>query len=279
MVSSAVRALTRLVLYTLLTLPLMPVQATLVASRSRLARRLPHVYHRLCCGIFGLEVQIVGAISPARPTLFVANHMSYLDIEVFSAAVETCFVAKREVARWPFFGRLAKLQQTIFVDRRASSIAGERDDLARCLAEGSNVVLFAEGTSNDGSRLRPFKSALFSVAERTVNGGPLTVQPVTIAYTRLDGMPIGRQVRPFIAWYGDMDLAPHLWFSIGMGRITVVLQFHDPVTLPALGTRKALAAHCQATIGAALEAANFGRTLPPAARLPAGAAEPTRGAP
>jgi lyso-ornithine lipid O-acyltransferase len=262
MVSSPVRAAARILGYALLTLPLMPVQALLVALRSSWAHRLPHLYHRLCCRIFGIDLVVVGEIARTRPTLFVANHISYFDIEVLSATVETCFVAKREIAGWPFFGWLARLQQTVFVERRARSVAGERDDLARRLGARANVVLFAEGTSSDGNRLLPFKSALFSVAERTVGGAPLSVQPVTIAYTLLDGMPLGRPARPFIAWYGDMELAPHLWFALGLGRITATVQFHPPVTLAAFGSRKALAAHCQETIGTALEAANFGRTLP-----------------
>jgi 1-acyl-sn-glycerol-3-phosphate acyltransferase len=259
MVSSAFSAASRLTAYLALTLPLMPVQALLLLVRSPLARRLPHVYHRLSCRVLGLEVRIVGQISSARPTLFVANHISYLDIEVLSAAVPTCFVAKSEVARWPLFGWLAKLQQTVFVDRSAKSVASERDGLARRLDEGQNVVLFPEGTSSDGNQLRPFKSALFSVAQRRVNGRALVVQPVTVAYTRLDGMPIGRPLRPFVAWYGDMDLAPHLWFVLGMGRLVAELRFHPPVNIEELGSRKALAAHCERVIGAALEAANAGR--------------------
>jgi lyso-ornithine lipid O-acyltransferase len=275
MESSAPRATLRVILYLAVTLPLMPVQALLLLLRAPFARRLPHLYHRLCCRIFGLELQVVGAVSPVRPTLFVANHVSYLDIEALSAAVETSFVAKREIAAWPFFGWLAKLQQTVFVERRASAVAGERDELARRLDAGGNIVLFAEGTSNDGNRLRPFKSALFSVAERTVKGAPLTVQPVTIAYTRLDGLPLGRSIRPFVAWYGDMDLVPHLWFLLGLGRLTAVLQFHEPVTLAAFGRRKELAAHCQTMIAQGLEAANFGRSLP-AARPPSSLPAPGR---
>lgn len=262
MVSSPVRAAARLLVYVLLTVPLMPLQALFVALSSAGARWLPRVYHRLCCRIFGLDLVVEGQISASRPTLFIANHVSYLDIVALSAVVETSFVAKSEIARWPFFGWLARLQRTVFVERRARAVAGERDELTHRLDEGANVVLFAEGTSSDGNRLLPFKSALFSVAERRVNGVPLAVQPVTLAYTRLDGMPLGRPIRPFIAWYGDMDLAPHLWFALGLGRITAVLRFHPPVTLAAFGSRKALAGHCQQTIGASLEAANTGRPLP-----------------
>lgn len=275
---STPRALFRMVAYFLVTLPLMPVQALLLALRSPLARRLPYHYHRVACRILGIEVELLGTITSARPTLFVANHVSYVDIEILSAAVPVCFVAKREVAGWPLFGWLAKLQRTVFIDRRSNGVAEERDGLAARLDEGENVVLFAEGTSGDGNRVRPFKSSLLSVAECDVKGRPLTVQPVSVAYTRLDGMPIGRQWRPFFAWYGAMDMAPHLWHLLGLGRVTATLIFHPPVTLAELGSRKALAAHCQRVIAAGLEAANTGRVhdqLPdlatgPAAPAPAG---------
>lgn len=256
---SVPRAILRFIGYLAVTLPLMPVQALLLAIGSPLARRLPHAYHRLVCRILGLELDIHGTISSARPTLFVSNHVSYLDIEALSAAVPTCFVAKREVAGWPLFGWLAKLQRTVFVERRSNGVAKERDDLKRRLDGGENVVLFAEGTSGDGNRIKPFKSSLFSVAQRAVHGRPLMVQPVSVAYTRLDGMPIGRQWRPFFAWYGAMDLAPHFWRMLGLGRVTVTLVFHPPVTLAELGSRKGLAAHCHRVIAAGLEAANSGR--------------------
>ncbi len=254
------RALARLITYFLVTLPLMPVQALLLAMNSPLARHLPHRYHRIVCRVLGVELETMGAVSPMEPTLFVANHVSYLDIEVLSAAIPSCcFVAKREVAGWPLFGWLARLQRTVFIERRSNGVAEERDGLARRLDEGESLVLFAEGTSGDGNRVKPFKSSLLSVAERAVHGRPLVIQPVSVAYTRLDGMPIGRQWRPYFAWYGAMDLAPHLWSVLGLGRLTATLIFHPPVTLAEAGSRKALAAHCQRVIGAGLEAANSGR--------------------
>ena len=263
------RAVARLVAYFVVTLPLMPVQAALLAMGSPLARRLPHHYHRIVCRILGLELETLGVVSPVQPTLFVANHVSYLDIEALSAVVPTCFVAKREVAGWPMFGWLARLQRTVFIERRSKGVAEERDGLAQRLDEGESLVLFAEGTSGDGNRVKPFKSSLLSVAERAVHGRPLTVQPVSVAYTRLDGMPIGRQWRPFFAWYGAMDLAPHLWHVLGLGRLTVTLIFHPPVTLAEAGSRKALAAHCQRVIAAGLEAANSGRVRDRLPDLPA----------
>lgn len=265
---SVVRAVARLFVYLGVTVPLMPVQALFLAIDSRFAKRLPKAYHALCCRLLGIHIDVRGEVSDARPTLFVSNHLSYLDIPVLSAAVETSFIAKREVASWPLFGWLAKLQRTVFVDRRAAGVHNERDDVARHLARGHNLVLFAEGTSSDGTRLKPFKSALLSVAQQEIDGRSVVVQPVTIAYTHLDYMPLGRAWRPFVAWYGDMDMLPHGWHLLGLGRLTATLQFHAPVSFAAFGSRKALAEHCERVVAHGLAAANGGRELLPAT-LPA----------
>jgi 1-acyl-sn-glycerol-3-phosphate acyltransferase len=260
------RAATRLLRYAAATLPLMPLQALLLALGAPLARRLPRWYHRRCCAILGLEVVAHGSVSRAGPTLFVANHVSYLDIVALSTLADLSFVAKREVASWPFFGWLARLQRTVFVGRDRRRVDDERDSLATALADGRALVLFAEGTSHDGTRLKPFKSSLLAVAETAPEGRPLIVQPVTIAYTRVDGMPIGRHLRPFYAWFGDMELAGHLWRALGIGHVTIEIEFHDPVTFARFGSRKALTRHCEETIGRALAALNAGRRHPDAPR-------------
>ncbi|MGQ0664952.1 MAG: lysophospholipid acyltransferase family protein [Pseudomonadota bacterium] len=268
MLGSPFRAVRRLAGYLALTLAVMPVQVLALAFGSRWAGVLPAVYHRLCCRLLGVRVEARGEISTARPTLFVVNHISYTDIMVLSSLIEVSFVAKREIASWPLFGLLARLQRTVFVARRRSGVAGERDDLARALAEGRNLVLFAEGTSGDGNRVLPFKSALFSVAEREVDGRRLAVQPVTLAYTRLDGMPIGRLWRPYFAWTGTASMLPHLWRAVGLGRVTVSVEFHPTVVLSEFGSRKALAGHCERIVGRGLAAANAGRLAASPSRLP-----------
>ncbi|MBI3453583.1 MAG: 1-acyl-sn-glycerol-3-phosphate acyltransferase [Rhodospirillales bacterium] len=257
--ASPLRALWRSLVYLALTLPLMPVQALGLAAGAGFTRRLPVVYNRLVCRLLGLRVEASGEIAPVQPVLFIANHVSYFDIAILSSLVDTCFVAKREVAGWPLFGWLAKLQRTVFIARRRGGVTDERDGVVHRLSEGRNVVLFAEGTSGDGNRILPFKSALFSVAQATIDGRPLVVQPVSLAYTRLDGMPLGRQWRPFVAWYGDMDMAPHLWTAIGLGRLTVMVEFHRPATMAEFGTRKALAGYCERQVASGLAAANSGR--------------------
>jgi len=254
--------LVRLSCYMLLTLPLMPVQALLVASGSAWARRLPRLYHRWSSRILGFRVAVQGDPSAKRPTLFVANHVSYVDIEILGGVIEGSFIAKAEVARWPLFGWLAKLQRTVFVDRRVRSTAAQRDALRERLDAGDDLILFPEGTAGDGNRVLPFKSALFSVADYA---GPetLTVQPVSIAYLRLDGIPMGRAYRPFFAWYGDMTLAPHLWTMLGLGTVDVAVIFHPPVALAEFGSRKALAEHCHRVIAAGMASALAGRAQAP----------------
>lgn len=259
--------LARFSLYLAFTLPLMPVQAAALIFRAPLSKSLPHWYHRGCCKIQGLKVELRGRRSRRHPTLYVANHVSYFDISVFSALVPVSFIAKSEVARWPLFGWLAKLQRTVFVERRPRRVADQRDVILQRLQTGDDLVLFAEGTSGDGNRVLPFKSALFSVAEQEGLESPLVIQPVSIAYTRLDGLPMGRYLRPLFAWYGDMELLSHLLRALGMGLVTVVVEFHPPVTMAQFGSRKALSDHCQAVIAQGMAAALCGRKTP---RLPKG---------
>lgn len=261
---SPLRAFARLLLYLGFTLLLMPVQVFALIFKLPLSKRLPLWYHRQCCPILGLKVERRGQQSEAHPTLFVSNHVSYFDIMVLGALIEGSFVAKSEVAQWPLFGWLAKLQRSVFVERHSAKVAVHRDEMSERLEAGDNLILFAEGTSGDGNRVLPFKSALFAAADQRPRGRPLPVQPVSIAYTRLDNVPMGRYLRPFFAWYGDMDLASHIWQATGLGWVTVVVEFHPPETIEALGSRKVLSDYCQAQVAAGMAAALSGRPQIPA---------------
>ena len=157
---SPLRAAVRLAAYIALTLPLMPVQALAVALRMPLRRSLPLWYHARCCRILGFKIEQRGQPSPVHPTLYAANHVSYFDIMVLASLIDVSFVAKAEVARWPLFGWLAKLQRTVFVDRRGHKAGRHRDDIARRLEQGDDLVLFPEGTSSDGNRVLGFKSEI-----------------------------------------------------------------------------------------------------------------------
>lgn len=243
------------------TLVLLPVQIGAVALDLRLARRLPTLYHRGVCRVFGLDVRTSGTISPARPTLFVANHCSYLDIPIFGSLVEMSFIAKAEIRAWPLLGLLARLQDTVFVDRRLGGMREARAELARRLARGDNLMLFPEGTTNDGNRVLDFYSGLFGLPAE-LRSRRLWVQPVTLAYTRQNGMPIGHAGRTRFAWFGEMSLARHFWQAIQGGRITVEVRFHEPVEAARFTSRKALSRHCFGAIASGLEGALRGAHQP-----------------
>jgi 1-acyl-sn-glycerol-3-phosphate acyltransferase len=258
----------RLALYLPFTLLLMPVQAIGIVLRQPWVTRFPRFYHRCCCHILGLRVRRLGRPTAVRPVLFAANHVSYLDITIFGSLIAGSFIAKHEVAGWPLFGWLAKLQRSVFIDRQVRSTVEQRDSIAGRLAAKEALILFPEGTSGDGNRVLPFKSALFSVAEHAATG-PVTVQPVSIAYTRVNGMPIGRRYRPLFAWYGGMAMAPHLWRVLGLGTIEVVVEFHPPTTLAACGSRKMLARYCEERVKTGLANALTGRRRRPRSEPPA----------
>ncbi len=256
---SAVRAIGVLAAVFVWTIVLLPGQLFAIATGSRLVERIPLLYHRVLSRLLRVSVIQHGAMAERRPVLFVANHVSWLDIVVLSKLLPVCFVAKREVASWPFFGHLAKLQRSVFIDRARRAAGGQRDEIERRLNAGDNLVLFGEGTSGDGIRVLPFKSALFAVAERQIDGRPLTVQPLTIAYTRLDGLPILRGMMPRLAWYGGMELVSHLWGVLCGGPVTAEVRLHAPVTIEQFESRKQLAAYCQHRVQEGMNAALTGR--------------------
>src|ERR1700736_4549948 len=252
----------RLVLYFAWTLALMPVQWIGLVLGCRWVSTMPTFYHRWCCRLLGFRVRTIGRPTTRRPVLFAANHISYTDIAILGSLIAGSFIAKSEGAHWPFFGWLAKLQRTVFVDRRIRSTATQRDEISQRLAAGDALILFPEGTSGDGNRVLPFKSALFGAAWMGKSLPPVIVQPVSLAYTRLDGIPIGRLYRPFFAWYGAVHLAPHMWSMVGLGTLEVVVEFHPPTFLRDCGSRKALAEYCHARIAGGVAGALFDRPQP-----------------
>lgn len=249
----------RLSLYGAVTLVLIPVQIAILLALPRLWWWLPFAYHKLCCRIMGLKVRVVGTPAKTRPALFVSNHVSYLDIPVLGSAVPVAFVAKTEVAQWPGYGLLAKLQRTVFVDRRRNTTLEQRDSIRSRLASGDALVLFPEGTSNDGNRILPFRSALLSVAEAAPADRPLAIQPVSIAYTSVNGVPLGWGLRPLVAWYGGMELGGHLWRFTRLGRVEVVVQFHHEARVGDFPSRKELTRYCSDAIATGVDQALGGR--------------------
>lgn len=222
-------------------------------------------WHRTAARIAGLDVRVHGRPVSDRAVLYAANHASYFDIVALGATLPCAFVSKAEVNDWPIFGWLARQQRTVFIDRAARRASVHLEAVRERLEAGDHLVVFPEGTSTDGQRVLPFKSSLFEAARAASHergareGETVAVQPVSIAYSRLDGVPMGRAFRPLVTWYGDMDLGPHLWTALGLGRIGIDVVLHPPVRLSDFDSRKALAEHCHAAVAAGLRNALAGR--------------------
>ena len=237
----------------LLTIALIPLQAIAVARNWAIQRRIPQFYHRIACRMMGLRISIVGAPPKQRSSLIVSNHSSWIDISVISAAAPVAFVAKHEISQWPVFGLLARLQRSIFVDRqRRCETKTVNEKIADRLVGGDPVVLFAEGTSSDGNHVLPFRSALIGAAgDALIRAGgtsQILLQPLSIAYVGLHGLPMGRRNRFRAAWCGTTDLLPHLGRVLREGGVDVVLTWGEPIPYTQQSDRKAIARTLEATV-------------------------------
>jgi 1-acyl-sn-glycerol-3-phosphate acyltransferase len=232
------------VVLAIVTFALMPLQWLAIARNWPLAARLPRLWQRIACRVAGIRVRVEGA--PAKPPLLLAsNHISWLDIPVLGSVLPVSFVAKAEVGTWPVVGMLARLQRTIFIDRtRRSQTGSATAEIAHRVERGDVMVLFAEGTTGDGNRLLPFRSALLGAARGASGSGSIIVQPVAITYSAIHGLPVGYTDRPSIAWYGDMKLIRHFAGATGRGGLDVIVSFGEPIAFGAGEDRKKVAEEC-----------------------------------
>jgi 1-acyl-sn-glycerol-3-phosphate acyltransferase len=174
--------------------------------------------HRWCATAIhrlGIELQPEGEF-PSRG-LLVANHLGYLDILVLSAMHPCVFVSKKEVRSWPLFGLMAKLSGTVFVDRaRTSAAHTANSEMSDALAQGAVVVLFPEGTSSDGSKVLPFRPALFDAATKA----GANVVSAHISYDVADGSAAND-----VCYWGGMSFFPHLLRLLSRHQIRARVRF------------------------------------------------------
>lgn len=254
---------TRLVLALLIAAVCTPLLAgwQVVALRTGLIdqRAAPRRWHRLVTKLLGLRIRVVGELAGQRPLLIASNHISWTDIMVIGSLADVHFIARSDLGGWPVIGRLSKLQRTVFVEREARRKSGaQASEIAGRLADGDPMVLFAEGSTSDGNLILPFKSTLFAAAQmalRADGGEAIAIQPVAIAYTRLQGMAMGRLHRRHAAWIGDQTLVPHLGALLSEGALDVEVHFGEPLEFRAGADRKAVAREVERRVRAMMAAA------------------------
>lgn len=262
---ATLRAAARLSAFVLLSSVMIVAYSACVGPLRRWQRPLQVVWSRGCYALAGVRVRTFGEPYRAGPALTVSNHVSYLDIPILAALVDGAFVAKSEVGSWPLFGTAAKITGTVFVNRAGGEAMSQREELTRRLSEGKRgLILFAEGTSTDGSRVAPFKTSLFSIAERPPEGRTLVVQPVSVAYPRdRDGAPLTGERRSLYGWFGDAALVPHLWRMMGEKGAEAEVRFHAPIRVSGAMRRKDLAKAAETAVASGVAEA-FAAPEPPA---------------
>jgi 1-acyl-sn-glycerol-3-phosphate acyltransferase len=197
-------------------------------SRAQSAEWLQHVCRR---GLHAMDVQLDFSGAIPQSGLVVSNHLSYLDILAFSAALPCVFVSKAEVARLPVFGKIATRAGTVYVRReRKGDAARANIGIAECLASGVPVALFPEGTTTDGSHVLRFHSTMLQPAIDAA--APVT--PCAIRYEVEDG-----DAALEVCWWGEMKVLPHVWNLLGKKAIRARIAFGEPIT--ASGERKQFA--------------------------------------
>jgi len=227
----------KLLFFIISTIPLISISFFLGNFVKPIQNYLSILFHKLLLWLLSVKVETEGHIDRAKDcNLFVSNHISYLDVPILGSNFPLRFVAKSEVASWNLFGFLAKLARTIFIKRNRHDTISQKNKIKKALLLKEQVLIFPEGTTSDGNRVLGFKSSLLSAVEKE----DFLIQPITLLYSEINGIPVNRWLRPVIAWYGDMELRPHLSSLVSLRPIKVRLIFSDPVNSKLFSNRKDL---------------------------------------
>ena len=194
--------------------------------------------------ILGISYSLKGSLHNERPLLLLSNHSSYLDTFIIGAVTPVAFTPKREVRSWPVAGWLCMLAGCVFVERKPSQMHAAREEMARRLETGQVLCIFPEGTTNDSTEVKPFKSGFISLAA----DHNLPVQPVTLRYVALEGEEIPADKREHIAWVGDDDFFTHFLRFMRYRSLEAVVQLHEVQQMADHEDRKALSKYCEDTI-------------------------------
>ena len=201
--------------------------------RARVRRRLKRVWARGMMRVAGVRVVTAGQPPPGG-ALVVSNHLSYLDIPVLDSVMPMVFVARADLRRWPFWGPMASLGGTIYVDRATRrDVLRVRREMGEAMARGDSVIVFPEATTSGGDTMLPFKPALLADAAEANT----PVYWLTLSYRT---PPDGPAARDQVCWWGDTDFLPHVLGLFALRRVECRMRFGDEPLRA--GDRKVLAA-------------------------------------
>ena len=213
-------------IFVFLTIFLIFLKILLQFVSKRISQKIVQIFHKLLLWLININVEVEGKSNPSNvPTLYVSNHLSYLDIPILGSKINGRFIAKNEISNWPIMGYLSKIGNTIFINRNLSFLKRNKSIIYDFISKGNSIILFPEGTTSDGIRVLRFKSSLLTSLEQK----NILIQPIVINYESINGMPLNRWLKPIIAWYGDMDLKPHLINVLKLFSIKAKITFLPPL--------------------------------------------------
>jgi 1-acyl-sn-glycerol-3-phosphate acyltransferase len=258
-----IRMIARLLIFLSLAIIALPIHVVSLRMNEDARAATVRWVFRVLMFCLGFTIRVHGKAVEDQPCVYVCNHVSYLDIPVLGTILKASFVSRADVGSWPLIGWFARLQRTVLIERKPELARQHATTIRARIETGDRLLFFPEGTSGDGQRLLPFKSSLFDVAKPIMRADgseqQVTVQPISLIVTELGNLPIGRHQRPFYAWFGDMEFAPHFLEALSLPGFTIDVQLHAPVTMAQFANRKALAAHCEQVMAAGLSCGLAGR--------------------
>ena len=240
-----------LIVHMLLFLPLTvlsinPVGKRIAVGETHLADFMIRWWSATLCRIFGMRIQTAGTLRKT-PVMLVANHVSWIDIEVLHGVRVFSFVAKAEIAKWPVVGPLARAGGSVFHSRGSHQSREDVTlDLARKLREGRSVALFPEGRTSTGAAVLPFHGRMFQAAIDE----KIDIQPAALAYLR-----DGQLVNHHVAFAAKESFLGNFWRLLVSPPVEVVVTFGEPISTVAAPGRKEIANRARQDVVAALEVA------------------------
>jgi 1-acyl-sn-glycerol-3-phosphate acyltransferase len=239
---------------------------------------VPRIFHKLGCIFLGMNVTVIGKPVEGRPTLILSNHISWTDIIAIGSVADVTFVAKQEISKWFFVGVISWMQRTLFVDRtRKTDARRTTREIGQRIAERGAVLLFAEGQSDIGTHVLPFRTALVGAAQHAMEEAgakDVAIQPLTVAYTTLQGLVIGRTDRALVAWIKGKSVGQNIKEILTGGVKEVTVAFGEPRVMAQDMDRKVVTKQVEDDVRRMLVALNRGTPLPvPGTQLVPAAAE------
>lgn len=184
----------------------------------RWKNRIITIWASLTTNILGLNISFEGS-PPSAPFFLVSNHLSYIDVLPLWFFLDGTFIAKSEVASWPFFGWGTQTLGVLFIDRKLQGdVRRINNRIAETISDSQGIILFPEGTSSKGDKVLPFNSSLLNYPAKK----EMPVSSAAITYRSSDP---NRPAWSHVCWWGDMAFLPHFWELLKIKQIDVTIRF------------------------------------------------------